>query len=481
MSSLSQKVFSGVVWIIIQTATTKIISFSAQIVLAWILLPSDFGKISLTYTVTNIGLLLQNFGLKEVLISRGKSFYAYLPLARSLSLLTGIICVVATLLLGIGGSIVYHDWQIMSLVIIYSCAIPFNALSLVPSSKLSIDVRFKYISLIAILSLLLTQGLTIAFAMLNFGVYSFVIPPVIAALLNYGILHYVTRISIRFIFTLRRWWLLVSKSFWGFVHSVCQTLIFQSDYIVLGLVATQSIVGIYAMAYSLSVQVIGLFTGNIGPVLFPSLMKVGEKGEQTKLVFLKCTAFFAMIGMPFAIWQGASAAPLIKIFLSNKWLNSIHLVEILSIGMAFRIVSSIWEIPFKLRAAFKQQAYNSVISSLSFFFLLIPFSYFFKEKGTAIAVSLFYIISSPVLLYCSFKYYSISLRLILNIFFKYSILTTFAFVPMFYLSHFIQNNWFCLLLNGILGPIIYVALLYCFDYNELNELINRVQNIRKNK
>ncbi|GHT43327.1 hypothetical protein FACS189438_0280 [Bacteroidia bacterium] len=481
MSSITQKLFSGVIWTVTQTAATKIISFVAQIVLAWILVPSDFGKISLTYTVTNIGLLLQNFGLTDVLISRGKSFYTYLSLARSLSLLTGVICTVVTLLLGMGGSFLYHDWKIMSLVAIYSCAIPFNALSLVASSKLSIDIKFKYISLIAIFSLLLTQGLTIVFALLGFGVYSFVISPVIVALLRCGILHYIAKVSISFIFTLRRWWLLVSKSAWGFVHSVCQTLIFQSDYIILGMVATQSTVGIYAMAYSLSVQVIALLTGNIGPVLFPSLMTVGRKNEQTKNILMKCTVFFAVIGMPFAIWQGVSAAPLIKIFLSNKWFDSICLVEILSIGMAFRIVSSIWEIPYKLRAAFKQQAYNSVVFSISFVLLLIPFSYYFKEKGTAMAVSLFYIISSPMLLYCSFKYYSISLRQVLNIFLKYSIFASVAFIPIFYFSKFTQNNWICLLVNGVISPMLYIVLLYCFDKRELNELVNRVRNIRVKK
>jgi O-antigen/teichoic acid export membrane protein len=479
--SLSQNIFSGVSWTVVQTSATKIFSFVAQIVLAWILLPEDFGKISLTYTVTNIGLLLQNFGLADVLVARGKSFFTYLPLARTISLLAGIICLLITLLLGVVGSFAYHDGQIFTLVIIYSCAIPLNAMSVVPASKLRIDLKFKTISLLASLMALLTHCLTVLFALCGLGVYSFVIPPIIVALLNCGILYHLTNLSIKFIFTLRRWWMLVSKSAWGFVHSLCQNVIFQSDYIVLGLVASQSTVGIYAMAYSLSVQVIGLLSNNIAPVLFPSLMTVSHNKELIKNVLIKCTVFFAMIGIPFALWQGASANPLIKIFLPDKWLGTIPLIEILSIGMGYRVVSSLWAVACRVRADFKTQAYYSIISSVAFILLLLPFSYWLQDKGTAIAVSLFYFVSSPILLYFAFRFYSIKIKEILAIFIKYSVIAILAFLPVYVLSKYVDNIWLCLIMNGVLSPIIYLVLLYFIDYKNLMSFVDRIKTIRLNK
>ena len=471
--SLSRNIFSGASWMVVQTIGTKAFSLVAQLILAWLLLPEDFGKIGLTYAITNIGLLIQGFGLTDVLVSRGKSYVVYLPVARSISLLAGGLCFVITVLMGLGGSYIYHDTQIFYLVVIYCCSIPFNALSVVADAKLRIDLRFKNLSMIALADSFIVQGGTILLACLSFGVYSFVIPPVAAAVFRCIYLYHLAGLSFFFFPTLRRWGLLVGKSVWGFVHQMVQRVIMQADYAILGLFASQTVVGLYYMAYSLSVQVIALLAGNITPVLFPTLMRAQQEHVSIKNALYKCTVFLAMVGIPFSLWQGACAAPLIKLFLPEKWLGTILLVEILSLGMGYRVVSSLWAVAYRLRAKFDTQAYASIFSSIFFFMILIPLSFYYQAVGAAIAVSLFYIVSSPVLLYYSFRDYSIPLHQIISVFVKYSILGLVAFVPIYLLSRQWNNEWLSLALNAVLSPGVYVVLIRLFAKEEYAELINK--------
>ncbi len=475
--TISKSIVSGAIWSAFQMVGTKVFSMLGQLVLAWILLPQDFGKIGLVYTLTSLGIVLQNFGLTDVLISRGKSFDVLIPLAKSITLVMAATCIVVILLLGVVGGIIYHDIEITYLVLIFSLSIPFNTFSVIPDAKLRHLLRFKTLSLAQFYSVFLTQLLTIILALLSFGVYSFVIPAVMVAALNYFYLNYHSGIGFLFKITFRRWSHLVNSSAWGFVFAICQKVIQQFDFAVLGLFAVQAEVGIYYLAFSLSIQAIGLLVGSIAPVLFPALSKVpnGDK-TQLKIILLRITTILALLGMPFALWQAVSAKPLIILFLSQKWNGCIQLVQILSIGVGFQVVGSLWTVALRLKADFKNQALYSILSSVYFLTLVIPFSYFYKSTGTAIAVMLFNITSSPVLLYYSYKYFNINIREVIYPYIKYFTISCVVFGGVFLISTRFENLYFDLLLNGILSPILYGGIVFFKDKNLILDLISRFKN-----
>lgn len=450
---------------------TKVFSMLGQLILAWILLPQDFGKISLVYTLTSLGIVLQNFGLTDVLISRGKSFNVLIPLAKSITLVLAATCLIIILILGVIGGIIYNDIQITYLVLIFSLSIPFNSFSVIPDAKLRLALRFKQLSLAQFYSVFLTQLFTIILALLSFGVYSFVIPTVIVAFLNYIYLNFHSGIGYAFKITFKRWNHLVSNSAWGFIYAICQRVIQQFDFAVLGLFALQSEVGIYYLAFSLSVQAIGLLVGSIAPVLFPALSKVPKDDKiQLKVIILRITSVLALLGMPFALWQAVSVKPLILLFLPQKWHDCIYLVQILSIGVGFQVVGSLWTVALRLKADFKKQALYSVLSSIYFLMLIIPFSYFYKSTGTAIAVSLFNITSSPILIYFSYKYFDINFREVIYPFIKYFVISSIIFGGIFLITTLFENIYINLFLNSILSPIVYGVIVFIADRNLILDL-----------
>lgn len=476
-NTISKSIVSGAIWSAFQMVGTKVFSILGQLVLAWILLPQDFGKISLVYTLTSLGIVLQNFGLTDVLISRGKSFDVLIPLAKSITLVLAAASIVVILLLGVVGGIIYSDIEIIYLVIIYSLSIPFNTFSVIPDAKLRSTLQFKTLSLAQFYGVFLTQVFTIILALLSFGVYSFVIPAVIVAALNYLYLNYHSGIGFLFKVTFKRWCHLVNNSAWGFIYAICQKVIQQFDFAVLGLFALQAEVGIYYLAFSLSIQAIGLLVGSIAPVLFPALSKVPkEDNTQLKVILLRITTVLALLGMPFAMWQAVSVKPLIILFLPQKWNDCIQLVQILSIGVGFQVVGSLWTVALRLKADFKNQALYSILSSVYFLALVIPFSYFYKSTGTAVAVMLFNITLSPVLLYYSFNNFNISFREVIYPHIKYFILSILIFGSIFYLSNFIDNLYVDLILNGIISPIIYLFTIFVIDKEIIMDLIGKFKN-----
>lgn len=465
MSNLKKNILSGFIWTAFQTVGIKVFSLVSQLVLAWILLPEDFGKIGLMYAITSFALLIQNFGLSDVLVSNGNKIKTLLPLAQTISCIAGIICFLFTLIFGYIGSVIYNDSELFILVLIFSITTPFNALSVVADAKLRIELRFKELSIVKVFIVFLTQTLIILFAYTSFGVYSFVMAPVITSLIRYFILFYLAEITYFFKFTTTNWRGVVSNSSWGFLHAIAQKFILQSDYLILGLFASQAIVGVYFMAYSLSVQAIGLLVGTLTPVLFPTLLKIPKENlNQIRTVLISITQLFAMVGMPFALWQVTTSKLLITIFLDKKWVDTIPLVQILSIGMGFYIVSSLWALSLRLQSRFKLQAIYSLTGSVVFLSLLLPLTYFFNVIGTAITVAIYHIVVGPTLVYFSFSNYQIKLKEILLPLIKYFVLSLFIFGSLFYISEtYITYIYINLIFNGLLAPIIYFGLLYKYD------------------
>src|SRR5438094_346266 len=66
---LGRKTAGGFVFVAAQLGIGKLVAFGTQIVLArWLLEPSDFGTVGLAYAFTAIVGLLQQVGLREILV-----------------------------------------------------------------------------------------------------------------------------------------------------------------------------------------------------------------------------------------------------------------------------------------------------------------------------------------------------------------------------------------------------------------------------
>ncbi|WP_343688216.1 oligosaccharide flippase family protein [Chitinophaga sp.] len=455
-------VFNSITWMLMQTGATKLTSILGQIVLAWLLEPAQFGLISLVYTVTSIGLIIQQFGLNDVLIRRQKAFNNWLPLSFGISWVFGFVSCIFLLILGYTGSILYKDHNIFILVSFYALTTPLDALSVIPLTKLRIELDFKTLSVIRIMETVLTMVMTVVLAYMGFGVYSFVIPPLIVSVVSLIVKYRVTHLKIHFNIHLRRWKYLTVSSSWSLVNSIVQRVMDQADYITLGLLVSKTIVGIYYMAFSLSIQVIGFVANNLPSVLFPSLASIKD-GQRAKDMFKKSVTYLSVFGAAFAIWQGATAYWIVRVFLSAKWVETIVLVEILSVGMAFRAVAWLWSTPYRLKGRFAGMAKQSFYGLIMMVILILPGTMLWGVYGTAAGVSLFYVLISPFWLYNGFKLLGGTWKETIQVFVIPIPLALLCYGSCWYFFRFLYlgaNPITAMVLISVIGSCLYVGCIY---------------------
>jgi O-antigen/teichoic acid export membrane protein len=234
---------------------------------------------------------------------------------------------------------IYRNPQVAPLLLILAPSSLANALMAVPRAQLGRDLRFRFLAALNFAANILRIGLTVAFAEMGFGAYSFVVPISLTAFATAGFLWWWVRPTWSLRPNFRRWRYLIGDSTRLLTAELGRALLDQSDYMLLGLFRNVAIVGIYTVGFNFSIQMLQLLTVNLGNILFPALTKLNEHPQAQCAGFLKAQRILALLGISSCLLQSAIAKPLTYLVLdASKWADSIIVMQVLSIGMATRML-----------------------------------------------------------------------------------------------------------------------------------------------
>lgn len=482
--SLSRKVAGGAAWMMVQAVASRVIGFLGQIVLAWLLAPEDFGLISLALTVSSFGDVIRYFGVSDVFIKRYRKVNLWTAPSHQLAVTTstgaGLLMVLAAPFAGW----VYHSSTVCWLVMILAGSFPIGGFGIIPQAKLTADLRFRIISRIRIIEMCAIQVLTISFAALGFGPYSFALPRLITT--TYSVLairHYAqqsTSWSIQF----RRWRYIIGDSMHVLFTSLLWRAVWQGDYIILGLTATKTVVGYYFLAFSLSVQALMLAIGSISTVLFPGLSSLADDPARMCRAFFRASRAMAVVGIPICVLQTAAADPVVRLLLAPKWMPIIALTQILSIGTAFRCPGYGWSSLLKAQGRFKTATLFSAIS-LTIFIVLVGIGTFtYGAVGTAIGVMAHNILTVPMAVFIAAGPIGGKIREIINLFLRPLVISIISY-GLGWLASF---GWIAgrsslleLITTTVIGTVYYIVLIRWFERETSNELLQHALAIAKRK
>jgi O-antigen/teichoic acid export membrane protein len=155
---------------------------------------------------------------------------------------------------------------------------------------------------------------------------------------------------------LRRWRHLFSDTAYIFVTYMARTVSWQGDYIMLGRLHGADVVGVYFFAFTLSTQTLFLLTGNLSTVMFPALNRLSEEPERQGAAFRQAIGVLALIGIPMALLQAAVADPVVRLVFPERWYDGIGVLQVLSVGMAIRMVGALGASLTQANGRFRLQA-----------------------------------------------------------------------------------------------------------------------------
>ena len=307
------------------------------VALAYLLDPEDWGLAGLTYTVLFFGNLIQQAGLREVLIRREARFARWATPGFWMATTFGVLAGLFMVAMAPVAAKVYAEPRVAGLVLVVAMASPLNGLGVIPAAQLEIQLRFRLIAILTFCFQALQMVLSVVFAWQGLGAYSFVLPMPLIALVQTATFWAIVRPPIRWHPQLQRWRYLVGDTGMMFGARVLVIVIALSGHILLGLLRSADQVGIYQFAFNLSMQTVALFSLTLGQVLLPALSKLQDNPARQAQAFLRASRLLALLGIPACLLFAATAGPLVRAVFDPKWLAAIPVIQLLSIAMAFRL------------------------------------------------------------------------------------------------------------------------------------------------
>ena len=415
--SLARVTATGVIWLVLQNVGGRGVGLLSQLVTAALLAPKDFGLIGLTYTVSGLGGMLVSFGIDSVLLQRRHKLRLWVGPAFWWTLGLGVLGFLLVLAISPLAALAYGAPGIPRLAAIIAISTPLTALQTVPLALLRTRLGFRTIATINLVEIVGTQAITVLLAFTGFGAMSFAIPLPITAAAKSALMWRITKPDLRGgLARLRRFRLLFRDSAAVFGTNLIQSLTSQGDYITLGLFATDAVVGTYYFAFKMASQPMMLMATSLTSVLFPALTKLRGRPKEQGAGAIRAAKIIGLIGMPMAFLQAGVLPQAIHIFFVSKWDASIPLMQILSIGLGFDAITWVSSALLTSRGGFRTQLVYLARCLPSFFTMLLIGAATGPSLGTAIAVSIYYLLLSPALSYVVFRKDGLSLARLLVIY-----------------------------------------------------------------
>lgn len=402
-ASLTGTTARGFVWMAAQSVISKGIGMVGQWALAWLLLPGDFSLIALAYTVTTFAGLLQQAGLREVLVHRHRKLALWSTPAFWMSLAMGFLGSAVMLAAAPFAASVFGEPKVAELIAIIAISAPLSALTTVPLASLQGELRFKALASFNLMSNTLTIALQVLLAWMGYGAFAFAIARPIVAVVEIGVAWWMAAPKVRWRPRLRAWKHLFADSGVMLAVAFIYTGVTQLGPIVLGKLQLGDVVGLYFWAYNLSLQTLMLFSANLKQVLFASLRQLQGQPERQLSAFLRATRLLGMVVTPLCLLQAAAAEPVVRLLFKDEWLPAVPMLQILSIGMALLAVVTPANGLLMAQGRFRMYLLLSVISAVMSLTFTPLGGILGGGIGVAIATTLHLAIAAPINLRLTLK------------------------------------------------------------------------------
>ncbi len=474
---LGRRALHGLIWMLAQNVAARICSLFSQLALAALLKPSDFGLIGLAYTVTSVASTLTSVGIDDVLLQRqrhlrywtGTAFW----ISFSMALLAGLLVVLVSPL----AAMAYHAPSLVGILAVIALSMPIGALSSVPGTIIRARMQFSLIATYGTVEMIVQILMTIGFAWGGYGAYSFVLPVPILAAIRTAVWWRLAGYRTSFRFQFSRWKYLVGNTAATFASRTVIQVMGQGGAAVLGLIASEGVVGVYYFGFRLAAQPLWMLAGNFSGVLFPALVQFKSDPVRQGAAALKASTLLSFAVMPLAFVQAAVAAPMIVALFGHRWVASIPIIQLLSIGLALDAVSWVAGSLLSARGEFKAGLRYLLIQMPLFFISMGVGAWLDKAVGVAMGVCLYYAVTQPVYVWRVYRRLGITAREVALIYVRptlYAAVAAGAGLAVAGLPVFAALPIIRIGIIGAIGSVLYALLVRLLAREVWRELSDRV-------
>lgn len=331
--SLTSRAVGGAGWLVIQSVIAKALATVSQIVLAWYLLPQDYGVVSIALMIAGVISLIEDPGFKTILVRESESYRSLKRTIFFMALSTGSIASLLTLLAAPIASHLYDLPSLTTLIAVLALSPLIRSFAIIPLAKLEIGMRFREIAALNAATALIRSLLAIILVTTGLGPLSMILPIPIALAVQSVILNYLIKNRFLPVAMRRRHVSSIIRSCIPlFATAVITILIGYGDFFIVSLTCSTKELGLFFFAFSMSKQFLLILGAGLRTVLFSALASIKNDQGRQNAAFVRSVKLMADVASPLMLVQAAIAYPVFNLVFGSRWNEAIPIFQILCFG-----------------------------------------------------------------------------------------------------------------------------------------------------
>lgn len=332
-NSLKVKTKKSLYWQFFNQFGNTGLQFVITTILARLLTPEDYGITALPVIFLAVAQCIVESGFGAALIRKPDLSEKDLSTAFYYSISVGVFLYLSLFFASPFIADFYNVPILQKVLRVTAIGLLIGPINSVLSIQLQRNLEFKTIAKINLICKTSTGLIAIAIAFAGFGIWALVIPQIISSLLNILLLYNNVRWLPR-----EKWSKESFKYLWGFgsklLFSYLLGTIYENIYLVIiGKIFSPSQLGIWNRAQSYANLPSKQATNVLQSVTFPVLSKIQNDEEKLAYNYRRILRVSAFVVFPAMLLLTALAKPFIIILITDKWIDCVPFLQILSVAM----------------------------------------------------------------------------------------------------------------------------------------------------
>lgn len=330
---LQKIAFWGMIWSATGRFSLQLIQFFVGVQLARILSPDDYGLVGMLAIFIAIASCMIDSGMGNALVRKSDrtevdcATVYYFSVATAL-LLYAVLYVAAPYIADF-----YNQPVLCSLTRVLCLTLVIGPLAGVHSTRLYIDLQFKKISTICVVSALLSGVVGVICVYQGYGVWSLIYMQLAGSIARVLLTWYAVRWLPMFVFSRQSF-----LELFGFGSKLLASSILDTTYnnirpLLIGKIYSGADLGYYSRASQYASLPATTATGLLGGVTYPLLCKLQHDDNILREKYRLLIRLSAFVVFPLLMGLAAVAEPCIVVLITEKWLPCVLLLQILCFSL----------------------------------------------------------------------------------------------------------------------------------------------------
>lgn len=475
--SVKQQATKSVLWSAIERFSVQGIQFLLSIIIARLLLPTDYGLIAMLSIFMAIAQTFIDSGFANALIQKKNRTETDYSTAFFFNI---AISVVLYLLLYLSSPAIanfYHQEELNAITRIVGISLIINSFGIVQQAKLTIALNFKRQAIASLTAVIFSGIIGVGMAYSGYGAWALVWQSLLNNFLRVALLWFFSKWVPLFCFSRESFCTLFSFGSKILLSSLLHTIYTNLYTLIIGKKFSAGELGYYNRAFTLAQFPSTNLTNVIVRAVYPIQCRLQDDDEQLRSMFLKYMRMACYLIFPVMIGFCALAEPVVRLLLTDKWLPAVPLLQILCIAYMWDPIMKINHNMLNVKGRSDYFLYAEVLKKIVAFtilFLTIPFG----VKIMCAGLILYAFADIIIITYYTRKLTGISLLIQIKVLLPV-VLLSFSMGGLVYLTTLLMENvWIQVLLGLVVGVSYYVALSFIFDIKEIKTLTSMIKRIK---